>query len=266
MKRKYINMAALLLLTLTFACKKQEFQKIDVAVDASTPQIKYFNFGVSIPSVNFYANDSKVTAIASATGAEATTGLAYGSVLPASNYSTLAAGSYTFKANIPSTATANAGVTVATVTSTLEANKFYSLYTSGVYNTTTKTADAFVVGDVLPPIDNVTTYIRLVNAISNVTEPLDLYAKNTITGTETKVASAVAYKSGSAFVALPVGIYELYGRYPSNATTNVIIRNGSSTVGLTQGRVYTVTALGDITVVTTGTATNRCRFDNTQNR
>lgn len=266
MKRKYIQIAALLLLSLSFGCKKQEFTKIDAEIDPSAPQIKFFNFSVNMPSVNFYANDAKVTATLSATGAEAAAGLAYGGVLPSSNYATMAPGTYAFKAIVSSTATANAGVTLGTVTGTLESNKFYSLYTGGFYNTTTKTSDMFLVGDVLPAFDNTVVNIRLVNAISNATEPLDLYAKNTTTGTETKVASAIAYKSASPFVTLPIGVYELYGRYPSNPTANVIIRNGTSAVGLTQGRVYTITALGDITVSTTGTATNRCRFDNTTNR
>ncbi|QKJ28861.1 DUF4397 domain-containing protein [Mucilaginibacter mali] len=266
MKRKYIQMAALLLLSLTFSCKKQEFKTIDAPVDPSAPQIKFFNFSVNMPSVNFYANDTKVTATLSATGAEAAAGLAYGSVLPASNYATMAAGNYTFKAVVSSTATANANVTLGTVTGTLESNKLYSLYTGGFYNTTTKTSDMFLIGDTMPADDKVTVSIRLVNTISNGTEPLDLYVKNTTTGAETKVASAVAYKSASAFTTVPVGIYELYGRYPSNATTNVVVRNGTSAVGLTQGRVYTITALGDMTVSTTGTATNRCRFDNTTNR
>lgn len=267
MKRKYINLAAMLLLSLTFGCKKAEIRTIDQIIDSSTPQIKFFNFAVNGPSVNFFGNGNKIGGVVSATGSEATTGIAYGGVFPASNYSALSAGSYTFKAQIPSTATTDANLAIATVTGNLAANKYYSLYTSGLYNTTAKTSDAFIVEDALPAVDNTQAYIRLVNTVPNATAGISLYAKSTATGgTETLISTSTEYKTGSAFVAIPAGNYELYGRYASTPTTNLIVRNGTSVVGLVAGKVYTITAKGDATIATTGTAANRISFDFLANR
>jgi len=48
------------------------------------------------PGVNFYANSTKITAISSVTGAESTTGTAYGGAANGGLYSAIAPGSYTF--------------------------------------------------------------------------------------------------------------------------------------------------------------------------
>ena len=267
MKRIYINLAALLFLSLTFSCKKGSVQQIDQKVDANSAQVKFFNFGISSPSINFYANNLKISGTLSSTGTESTTGVSYGSVFPASNYSVLAAGQYTFKGQIPSTASANADLAIATLAGTLAPGKSYSVYTCGFYNTTAKTSDAFMVEDVLPAVagssDN--AYVRFVNTIPNAAAPLSLYAKNTTTATETIVATSIAYKSGSAFATVPSGVYELYARYASAPTVNVVSRNGTSVVSFVAGRAYTISSRGDITITSSSAAT-RPFLDNTPNR
>ena len=89
----------------------------------------------------------------------------------------------------------------------------------------------------------------------------DQVAKNTTTQAELAVGSVVAYKSAGAFTAVPPGLYDLSTRY-AGQTTNAISRTG---VSFSAGRVYTITARGDITVTST-TATNRPFLDNTTNR
>lgn len=257
----------MLVSALSFSCKKNTIQVIDVPLDeANTARIKYFNFSANAPTVNFYANGVKVSAILSATGSESTAGTANGGVYPTSNYTAIAAGTYKFAGQIPSTAAANANVAISDLTSTLANGKYYSFYTSGIYNATTKVAESFVVEDQLPAIDNTLTFVRFVNAISNGTAPMNLMIKNTVTNVETVVATNVAYKTGSAFIGVPVGVYELYVRYPT-ASTNIITRNASTngTVSFLQGRTYTVGSRGDMTV-TSATATNRPLLDNTANR
>jgi hypothetical protein len=91
--------------------------------------------------------------------------------------------------------------------------------------------------------------------------PMTLYARNTVSGTESAVGSEVAYKAAGAFVSLPGGIYDLNTRY-AGSPTNVITRTG---VSFNAGNIYTVSARGDITVTST-TATNRPFLDNTANR
>jgi hypothetical protein len=75
------------------------------------------------------------------------------------------------------------------------------------------------------------------------------------------IGSSVAYKGASAFVAMPGAVYDLTARAPGSNTA-LFTRTGVSFVN---GRVYTVTARGDITVVST-TATNRPFLDNSPNR
>jgi hypothetical protein len=118
---------------------------------------------------------------------------------------------------------------------------------------------------VVAPTDFTVATVRFVHAISNA-NPMTLFAKNTITPfTEVPVGAEVAYKSAGAFTAIPAGVYDLSTRY-TGLTTNAMTRTGVSFVG---GRVYTITARGDITVAATttgcGTANKTC-LDNTANR
>jgi hypothetical protein len=75
------------------------------------------------------------------------------------------------------------------------------------------------------------------------------------------VGGSIAYKSGSAFVTMPGAVYDLTVRN-AGSNTAVIVRTGVSFVA---SRIYTVSARGDMTVVST-TATNRPVLDNTANR
>lgn len=263
MKQLYIGLTALLLSTILYSCKKNGFQVIDQKIDATTPQIKYFHYGINAPSINFYANTIKVAGVTSATGAESATGIAYGSNYPSTNYSLLAPGTYDFKAQIPSTATADANLAIATLNSTLASGKFYSLYTCGFYNATAKTSDAFILEDKIPAVDTSATYVRFVNAVPNAFSAATFSAKNTTTAVETVLATSVNYKTGSEFVKLPQGIYDLIVRLPSSATTTLIGTLISTSIS--KGRVYTLSARGDITVTST-TATNRFNFSLNTNR
>jgi hypothetical protein len=246
------------------ACSKDGVQTITAPAVGSF--IKFYNFAVNAPSVNFYANNTKVTAVSSTsctppsdprcttTGIEASTGTAYGSAGNAGLYSTLAAGAYTFTGRI-ATATDN-GLPVSSVATTLVDGKYYSLYQSGTYNPGTKTADAFMVEDPIPPqIDYANATVRFINASSNA-NPLTLYAKNSVTGDSVAVGPAVAYKSASVFVTLPGAVYNLTAR-SAGSNTAIIARTG---VSFLNGRVYTISARGDVTVSST------TALDNTANR
>ena len=72
---------------------------------------------------------------------------------------------------------------------------------------------------------------------------------------------AVAYKSGSTFLTIPPAFYDLSAHY-AGSSTKLFTRTG---VSFTGGRVYTITARGDVTVTSTS-ATNRPFLDNTANR
>ena len=258
----YRILAALLAVAGVAACEKNAVQVLP-GVPIPGARVKFFNFGVNAPGVNFYAGPTKMTAILSGTGQEATTGVTYGGAGNGGVYLAITPGAYPLTGRIA--ATVDKDLAIATVNATLDDGKYYSFYMSGFYSTTTKTVDAFVLEDaVVPPTDFSMAYVRFVNAISNTTNPLVLYARYT-TGDTTRVdtltAAAVAYKGGSAFKALPAGVYNLFARY-ADSTANKVARTGVSFLG---GRVYTVGARGDITITST-TATNRPFLDNTANR
>jgi hypothetical protein len=259
---RYLSIAALLFASLLAACGEKEVQGL-TGIDPQA-RVKFFNFGVNAPSVNFYADETKMTAVQSTTGTEATTGIGYGGVGAGGAYSTIDPGQHTLTGRIA--ATTDKDLAISSVSTTTEDGKFYSFYMSGFYNTTTKTVEGFVVEDNFPiPTDLTIATVRFVHAISNA-NPMTLYAKSTTAGsTEVPVGAEVTYKGAGAFTTLPAGAYDITTRY-TGVTTNAVARTGVSFLG---GRVYTITARGDITVAPTTTgcaAANRTCLDNTANR
>ena len=255
--KRYLSLAGLAVITaLSASCEKNGVQDITAAPAAS--RVRFFNFGVNAPGVNFYANDTKMTAVTSATGVESTNGVAYGSVGANGNYDGIAPGQYTLTGKIA--ATVDKDLAISSVSAAIADGKWYSYYQSGFYNTAAKTVDAFVVEDPVPTPDFSVAYVRFVNAISN-SSPMVLSAKNTTTAAVTALGAAVAYKSAGAFTSLAPGFYDLSARVPG-AATDAIVRTGVSFVG---GRVYSISARGDITVTST-TAVTRPFLDNTANR
>jgi hypothetical protein len=224
----------------------------------ATARVKFFNYGVGSPGVNFYANDQKMTAISSATGKESTNGVTYGIVAAGGYYMAIVPGQYTLKGKAAATTD-----TISRVATTIADGKSYSFYQSGVYNATTKTVDAFVVEDpFVPAIDYSVAYVRFVHAIADA-NPMTLYARptgDTVTAHWAAVGAEVAYKSAGPFTALSEGLYDLLTRYTNSATA--VTATG---VPISAGRVYTVTARGNITI-TDSTDTKRPLLDNTINR
>lgn len=250
-------LAVLLAAASLASCEENAVQ--DITGPLASARVRFFNFGVNAPAVNFYANTTKMTAISSATGSESTTGVTYGGVGSGGFYAAISPGSYSLEGKI--SATVDKDLAIAKVSTTIADGKHYSMYMSGFYSTTAKTVDGFVVEDPIPAeIDFTVAHVRFVHAIANA-NPMTLYARNTTTASEVAVGGQVAYKSGGAFVALPAGAYDLSTRY-AGASTNAIVRTA---VTFAAGRVYTIGARGDITVTST-TATNRPFLDNTANR
>ncbi len=245
--------------SLLVSCSKVDVQKITEAPPGSA-RVMYFNDAVGAPSVNFYANGTKVTALGPINNAESPNGLAYGSVAAGGYYTSIQPGQYTITGQISPTATADPGKTISSVAATLAPETYYSVYQSGIYDATAKTSDAFVVEDQLPAFDWSQAYVRFVNASAN-SSPMTLYVKNTTTGTAAAMGGAIAYRSASTFMPVPAATYDLSARV-AGASTDAIDKAG---VSFAAGRVYTVTARGDMTVTST-TSANRPILDFTPNR
>jgi len=259
----------LLAAALTAACEENAVTDI-AEPPAGGANIKFFNFAVGSPGVNFYADDTKLTAISSTTcailtdanreqcttvGAESTTGVVYGGAGNGTSgyYADIAPGQHTIKGKIA--AATDKDLAIANLPATIAEGKYYSFYLSGIYSATTKTAEAFIVEDPIPTIDYTVAYVRFVNAVPNGTGPMTLFARNTTSGTELPVGAAVAYQSAGTFTSLPIGTYDLAARY-ADGSTNVISRTA---VSFSAGRVYTIGARGNLTVAST------VSLDNTAN-
>jgi hypothetical protein len=254
---KFRTFAALLSAVTLASCVGEKSQVQDITGPLPDAAVKFFNFGPGAPGVNFYANTTKMSAISSTTGTESTTGVAYGGAASGGFYSAINAGDYTLTGKIA--ATTDKDLTIASVTTPIVAGKRYSFYISGIYNTTTKTSDAFVVEDDFSnTIDYANATVRFVGASPNAAAQT-LYARLVSSGVETAVGAAVAYKAGGTFVTLPPGVYDLSTRNTGSAT-NVITR---AAVSFVAGRVYTITSRGDITLTT---GTNARALDFTANR
>lgn len=270
------SIAVLLSAATLASCDYEKNAVQDITGVTPASGVRFFNFGVNAPAVNFYANDTKLTAISNATcstvppteacsttGSESTLGVGYGGVGSGGLYAGIDPGQYTLTGRIAAATDKN--LPIATVATTIDAGKNYSFYQSGFYNTTTKTVDAFVVEDLFPAaIDWAAADVRFVHAISNA-NPMTLYARNQTTGVEVAIGGELAYKGGGAFTKLPGGVYDLRTSY-AGATTNAMTRTA---VSFSPGRVYTITARGNITVPPTTTgcaATNVTCLDNTANR
>jgi len=262
------SLALLLGAALLASCGDSAVQVIAGPLTGS--RVRFFNFGVNAPGVYFYANDTKMTAIAatgattnaagvSSGGTESVTGTIYGGVGSSGFYASIVPGSYKLSGKIAA-ATDN-GLIVSSVTTNIATGKNYSFYMSGFYDATAKTVEGFVVEDPFTEtFDWTNANVRFVNAISN-SSPMTLYAKNTTTLVEVPVGAIVAYKGAGAFTALPQAVYDLSTRV-AGSTTSTIVRTA---VSFNAGRTYTISARGDITIVST-TLTNRPVLDNTTNR
>ena len=273
--KRHRSIAVLLCAAALASCSYEKNAVQDITGPLPAAQIRFFNFGVNAPGVNFYADDQKVTAVSTAgctnstseacntTGVESTTGVTYGGVGNAGLYSGVDAGQHTLTGRIA--ATTDKGLAISSLAATLEEGKTYSFFQSGLYNTTTKTVDAFVVEDPIPAeIDWSVATVRFVHAIYNA-NPMTMTITNVDTGESLVIGGAVAYKGAGAFTAVPNGVYNLATRYTGSSTV-VMARPNISFVA---GRTYTITARGNITVAPTNTgcaATNVTCLDNTTNR
>lgn len=253
------SFAILLGLAAVAGCDGNAVQIESITAPATGARVKFFHFGINAPQVNFYANDNKVTAISSTTGAESTVGVAFGAVAAGNLYVALPVGQTTFQGRI--SAAVDRNLPIANIPAILADGKAYSVYLSGFYNATAKQVEGFVVEDDFPAtFDFSQALVRFVNASPN-SQPMQLTLRDPVANVERVVGGTVAYKAAGAFVGVPTGSYDLFTR-TAGSTTNAIVRTA---VSFLPGRVYTITARGDMTVTST-TAANRPFLDNSLNR
>ena len=248
MKRLFSYILGASLLFSLYSCEKNAVQDIDYAPTGAF--IRAYNFAVGGPTVNVYVNDKKMTAIGSTTGVESASGIAAYGVFPTTNsYLNLTAvGNVTFKAKTPAKATTNPDVETTNLSANVVAGKYYSYFTSGVYDATAKTSSSFIVEDAFPAIDTGFAYVRLVNTISNAVNGFNLVAVNTTTLETINIAGATQYKNATAYVKVPNGVYNLTAVSVSTPSNITITR---AAVSFTKGLVYTMAARGSTATTST---------------
>jgi hypothetical protein len=241
------------------ACSKDAVQIISAPLSGAS--VKFYNFSMGSPGVNFFANDVQLTALRSDSGAATKSGTTYGTVAAGGLYSAVPAGQVSFTGRIGTVA--DAGVTIATVPIPLTDGKFYSLYLSGPYDAATRSTDAFIIEDAMPAFDYANANVRFVNAIANTPNPMVLWAKSTTVGDSVAIGgtAGIGYKAATAFVPIRGDAYDLVVRYPGSNTAVITLAAQS----FASGRVYTVSSRGDVTITST-TAANRPILNNTANR
>lgn len=257
---RYSLLSAVAGLSLLAACEKNAVQSITNPIDGGA-FVRFHNLSVASPSVNFFANTQKVTAVSSTacspppttpnplcttTGVEqatGTTGTAYGSSALGGNYAMLAPGAYALTGH--SSVPADNGAVVSSVNTTVEAGKFYSYFMSGVYSTTSKTTDAFLVEDKLPTtFDYTKSYLRVVNASVNA-PPISASTKLQAGTDAVVVATNVPYKGASDIVTIAPGLTDITITLAGSPPVTV---TGFGFVG---GHVYTMALRGDVTSTVT---------------
>jgi hypothetical protein len=243
-------LTALVCASALVACEKNAVQ--DITQPTSGAFIRFQNYGVNAPGVNFYANDQKLTAVSSASctpstdarcvaaGIESTTGVVYGGSANGGNYSMIAPGQYTLTGRIA--ATADNGLPISTMSTTLTDGKFYTYIMSGIYSAASKTSDAFIIEDALPTtFDYTKAYIRIVNASVNAPR-IGVSSKLQGTSNNVLVGQQVQYKGASPFVTIEPGLTDLTVVLDNNPTPFVF-----TNFNLFGGHVFTLTLRGDAT-------------------
>lgn len=262
-------LAALVLITM-IGCEKNSVGNVSTE-DYEGANFKFYNFALSSPTVNGYANDKKFAGILSTTGIENAAGVVGGGVAPARGYALVPQGTNTvFKAITPSTMPVNAtsgfgpNLTIAEVTSSVQNGKNYSFYVSGLFNKTTQKADGFIIEDTLPQPDTAASYIRLVNPGHNTsTLSLEITRTYKVDGLDvvetTTPITGVSYKTASPFVKVASGSYTL--KLIDLVSGKTLTRTAT---GFGKNRVYTFTLRGDMI---SGVASSPTVFlDFTENR
>jgi hypothetical protein len=123
--KRTISTTGLLAAALLTACDFEKNAVQDITGEIATARIKFHNFGVGAPQVNFYANDTKMTATTSATGAESAVGVAYGALGSGGFYNAISPGTYTITGRI--SAVTDKDLVVASAPATIVDGKYYRL-------------------------------------------------------------------------------------------------------------------------------------------
>jgi len=230
------------------ACKKQAlventvYEKVAPG-DPKYAYVKILNVTPSSPTVNFFIDGTKFSAGLSSLGVE-NAGYNYAtatSLFPDLGYAITSPGSHKLTAKIIASATADAGLEVFNSQITPQAGKYYTIFTTGQYNTTAKQIpSSLVVEDIKPALDTSKVFLRVIN-VYNGGPNIDLIKGDLPTGP--KIVSNVAYGTSSAWAEVPSpgsGVAPSVKYLLYNTTSGGAVIAGTLTLSLSKGRAYTL--------------------------
>lgn len=230
-------------------------------------QLRFYHFGINGPSINFFADQIKITAIQSNTEEEAANGVGFGGTHPSDgSYSEVEPGTNILIEGvtpknliIPSNNIQNyeaAKIASSLIIPKLEKQKRYSVFTCGVWDSDNHKMDSFFIEDDLPPSDTSKVFIRFVNSGVESAGPLKVIAIPADTlRSEVLISDGVEYQKASPFVGMPYGTYEFE---VLDINSGKVIKRS---IRFISDKVHTLAMRGDINV-----ASPAPFIDNTRNR
>lgn len=220
------------------------FKDIQTATGA---RVKFFHAAPDAPGVALFVNDKKLSGVL--TVSPTTPGVVtYGSVFPSTDYALVEPGSIKARLVIPASG-ATAETTVFSGTVPVEADKYYSVFATGI----APTYGAALVQDNIPAFNGRQLFFRLVNMVPNATAAAVTLAGATIAEKVEfgKASSFIPYNLPADFKGGSIAISgfsiktEGVGGVSTTSTLNL--------TGLTGGRAITIVVRGVLPPTPTGT-------------
>ena len=245
MKMKKITYI-LLLFTAAFAsCKKNElvetstYTKIN-AGDPANSYIRFINMTPGSPISNYYLNGVKISGGSTTTGIEA--GFTYASSFPngGGQYVPAKVRDNSLEVKIIGPALIDPGLSIFKTTVNTSAGKYYSLITSGVYNTVDKKIpSSILIEEVKPALDTSKIFVRLINLFNDGVSNIDMVQQTT----GQVIIPNVAFGTASDFTVIPSpGQSNIY-RFLNTGTTTPVAAT-TLTAQLIKGQAYTIILRG----------------------
>jgi len=260
---KRIKYILFLLLPIFFlGCEKAKVVDRASEGELTGARIRLYNFAINGLTVNFYSNETKISATLSTTEAEAVAGTNFGGTYPVNQYALAPVGDRNILSITPRNLATNGNVTTSSTPGSFVDGKFYSVFTCGIYDAVNKKSDAFIIEDNFPQeLDATGAYIRIVNPCPNSNIKMVLQKTQTVGAVKTvleeiEIGNGIAYKKSSSFVRIPPGAWELL--VTDLVTAKIATRAATSFL---KERVYTIALRGNIVTGTPATF-----LDNTVNK
>lgn len=232
------------------ACKKgtlvenTAYEKL-MPGDPKYSYLKILNLTPGSPALNFYMDGPKFSSAYSTLGVE-NAGYAYNIVFPDLGYAVTAPGTHTLTGRVIPTAAADPNLEVFNTQISPEAGKYYTVFTTGVYTTTSKKIpSSIMLEDVRPALDTSKVFVRLINMLNN-GPSIDL-VKDLATGT--KIVTNVGYGRASDWVEIPnpgPGTAISFKFFFNDTVTGTPLNSAAVTSTLSKGRAYSLYVRGII--------------------